>query len=85
MHVSTMPRPRTVVVDTLPSPAKLYGRLLPGLFWRGHATDLPALRLIRPDVRLDPEHIGRYARVCASSPSTACRSRSRMCSRFRCI
>ncbi|GAB5099746.1 MaoC family dehydratase [Caballeronia sp. TF1N1] len=68
MHVSTMPRPRTVVVDTLPSPAKLYGRLLPGLFRRGHATDLPALRLIRPDVRLDPEHIGRYARVCGFIP-----------------
>ncbi|SAL66918.1 MaoC like domain protein [Caballeronia peredens] len=68
MHAPTMPRARTVVIDTLPPPAKLYGRALPGLFRRTRSQELPALRLVRPDVRLDAEHIGRYARVCGFIP-----------------
>jgi hypothetical protein len=61
-------RARTVVVETLPPPAKLYGRALPGLFKRAHAAQLPALRLVRPSVTLDAEQIGRYARVCGFIP-----------------
>jgi acyl dehydratase len=68
MHAPTMQRARTVVIDTLPPPAKLYGRALPGLFRRQRAVELPALRLIRPDVKLDAEDIGRYARVCGFIP-----------------
>ncbi|WP_062637520.1 MaoC family dehydratase [Caballeronia arationis] len=69
MHALSAARPRTVVVDTLPPPAKLYGRALPGLFKRPHASaEVPALRLVRPDVALDPEQIGRYARVCGFIP-----------------
>ncbi|MDR5878268.1 MaoC/PaaZ C-terminal domain-containing protein [Caballeronia sp. LZ032] len=68
MHAPTLPRARTVVVESLPPPARLYGRALPGLFRRGHAPQLPAIRLVRPDVKLDPEAIGRYARVCGFIP-----------------
>jgi acyl dehydratase len=68
MHAPTMQRARTVVIETLPPPAQLYGRALPGLFRRPRSTQLPALRLVRPNVRLDAEHIGRYARVCGFIP-----------------
>jgi acyl dehydratase len=68
MDAPFMQRARTIVIDELPPPAKLYGRALPGLFRRSHSTQLPALRLIRPNVRLDAEHIGRYARVCGFIP-----------------
>jgi acyl dehydratase len=68
MHAPTLPRARTVVVDELPPPAKLYGRALPGLFRRPRSTALPALRLVRPNVRLEAEDIGRYARVCGFIP-----------------
>jgi acyl dehydratase len=69
MHALAATRPRTVVVDTLPPPAKLYGRALPGLFKRPHASaQMPAVRLVRPDVALDPEQIGRYARACGFIP-----------------
>ncbi|KND59372.1 Acyl dehydratase [Candidatus Burkholderia verschuerenii] len=68
MHAPTMQRARTVVIETLPPPAQLYGRALPGLFRRQRSTQLPALRLVRPSVRLDAEHIGRYARVCGFIP-----------------
>src|SRR5580698_5796216 len=61
-------RARTVVVETLPPPARLYGRALPGLFKRARASELPAMRLVRPAVALDPEQIGRYARVCGFIP-----------------
>lgn len=62
-------RMRTVIVATLPPPAKLYGRALQGVFKRGGtAAQLPSIRLVRPDVRLDPEQIGRYARVCGFIP-----------------
>lgn len=68
MPASPMQRARTVVIDTLPPPAKLYGRALPGIFRRGRALELPALRLVRPDVLLDAGHIGHYARVCGFIP-----------------
>ncbi|MDR5779667.1 MaoC/PaaZ C-terminal domain-containing protein [Caballeronia sp. LZ065] len=68
MHAPTLPRTRTVVVETVPPPARLYGRALPALFRRSHAPQLPAIRLVRPDVKLDPEAIGRYARVCGFIP-----------------
>ncbi len=68
MHAPTLQRTRTVVVDALPPPHKLYGRALPALFRRHRSTQLPALRLLRPDVRLDAEHIGRYAHVCGFIP-----------------
>jgi acyl dehydratase len=62
-------RARTVIVATLPPPAKLYGRALQGIFKRGGAAaELPSIRLVRPNVRLDPEQIGRYARVCGFIP-----------------
>jgi acyl dehydratase len=62
------PRARTVIVETLPPPAKLYGRALRGLFKRSLAPELPLLRLVRPSVMLDPQQIGRYARVCGFIP-----------------
>lgn len=69
MQALPIQRARTIVVDALPPPAKLYGRALPGLFKRPHASaEMPALRLVRPDVALDPEQIGRYARVCGFIP-----------------
>lgn len=68
MHAPTMPRARTVVIDTLPPPAKLYGRALPALFRRSRAPELPAIRLVRPNVKLDAEQVGRYARVCGFIP-----------------
>jgi acyl dehydratase len=62
-------RMRTVIVETLPPPTKLYGRALQGIFKRAGVTaELPALRLVRPSVVLDPEQIGRYARVCGFIP-----------------
>ena len=69
MLASGAARMRTVIVDTLPPPAKLYGRALQGIFKRGvGAAELPSLRLVRPKVPLDPEQIGRYARVCGFIP-----------------
>ncbi|CAH2792442.1 MAG: Probable (3R)-hydroxyacyl-CoA dehydratase HtdX [uncultured Caballeronia sp.] len=66
---SGSPRMRTVILETLPPPAKLYGRALPGIFKRANAVDqLLPLRLVRPSVALDPEQIGRYARVCGFIP-----------------
>ena len=35
---------------------------------RKRVTELPPLRLVRPSVALDPEQIGRYARVCGFIP-----------------
>jgi acyl dehydratase len=68
MDASPTPRARTIVVETLPQPALLYGRALPGLFKRARASELPSLRLVRPNVTLEPEQIGRYARVCGFIP-----------------
>jgi acyl dehydratase len=66
---SGSPRMRTVIVETLPPLAKLYGRALQGIFKRaGVSAELPPLRLVRPNVALDPEQIGRYARVCGFIP-----------------
>jgi acyl dehydratase len=60
---------RTVILESLPPPAKLYGRALQGIFKRADAVDqLPPLRLVRPSVALDAEQIGRYARVCGFIP-----------------
>jgi hypothetical protein len=61
-------RPRTVVIEQLPPPAKLYGRALSGLMKRGRAAQLPALRLVRPAAPLEPAAIERYARVCGFIP-----------------
>jgi hypothetical protein len=67
-------RPKTIVLDTLPPPAKLYGRVLSGLLkGRTHQASnrdasLPALRLVRPGVPLDIASIERYARVCGFIP-----------------
>ena len=66
---SGSPRMRTVILESLPPPAKLYGRALQGIFKRAEGVaDLPPLRLVRPSVTLDPEQIGRYARVCGFIP-----------------
>jgi acyl dehydratase len=66
---SGSPRMRTVILETLPPPAKLYGRALRGILKRADAVDqLPPLRLVRPSVALEPEQIGRYARVCGFIP-----------------
>jgi acyl dehydratase len=66
---SGSPRMRTVILESLPPPAKLYGRALQGIFKRAEGvTELPPLRLVRPSVALDPEQIGRYARVCGFIP-----------------
>jgi hypothetical protein len=65
MIASGAARTRTVIVEKLPPPAKLFGRALQGISKRGvAAAELPSLRLLRPNVALDPEQIGRYARVC---------------------
>jgi hypothetical protein len=61
-------RPKTIVVDTLPAPAKLYARALSGVIKRGRDTALPALRLVRPALALDPGPVWRYARVCGFIP-----------------
>jgi acyl dehydratase len=62
-------RMRTVILEALPPPAKLYGRALQGIFKRPErVAELPPLRLVRPGVALDPEQIGRYARVCGFIP-----------------
>ena len=61
-------RPKTVVVDALPAPAKLYARALSGLIKRGRPSQLPALRLVRPAALLEPAAIERYARVCGFIP-----------------
>lgn len=61
-------RPRTVVIDTLPAPAKLYARALSGIVKRGRETHLPPLRLVRPAVPLEPGQIWHYARVCGFIP-----------------
>ena len=67
--MSGSPRTRTVILEALPPPAKLYGRALQGIFKRPQGvTELPPLRLVRPSVALDPEQIGRYARVCGFIP-----------------
>ena len=66
---SGSPRMRTVILESLPPPAKLYGRALQGIFKRAEGVaELPPLRLVRPSVALDPEQIGRYARVCGFIP-----------------
>ncbi len=61
-------RPRTVVIEQLPAPAKLYARALSGVIKRGRAAQLPALRLVRPAAPLEPAAIERYARVCGFIP-----------------
>ncbi|MBN3847498.1 acyl dehydratase [Paraburkholderia sp. Ac-20342] len=77
-HAASAPgggaRPKTVVVDTLPSTAKLHARALSGIVKRGRGTQpgqapqLPALRLVRPAVALAPGPAWRYARVCGFIP-----------------
>jgi hypothetical protein len=61
-------RPKTVVIDALPAPAKLYARALSGMIKRGRPSQLPALRLVRPAALLEPAAIERYARVCGFIP-----------------
>lgn len=61
-------RPRTVVIEQLPAPARLYGRALSGVLKRGRVAQLPALRLVRPAAPLEPIAIERYARVCGFIP-----------------
>ncbi|QIE24166.1 MaoC like domain protein [Caballeronia sp. SBC1] len=66
---SSSQRMRTVILESLPPPVKLYGRALQGIFKRPErVAELPPLRLVRPGVALDPEQIGRYARVCGFIP-----------------
>ena len=67
-HPSSAPRMKTVVIEQLPAPAKLYARALSGLMKRGRAAHLPALRLVRPAAPLEPAAIERYARVCGFIP-----------------
>ncbi|MGA3248905.1 MAG: MaoC/PaaZ C-terminal domain-containing protein [Paraburkholderia sp.] len=61
-------RPRTVLIEQLPAPATLYARALSGVLKRGRASQLPALRLVRPAAPLEPAGIERYARVCGFIP-----------------
>ncbi|OAJ54412.1 MaoC/PaaZ C-terminal domain-containing protein [Paraburkholderia ginsengiterrae] len=68
MQVASAARPKTVVIDTLPAPAKLYARALSGIIKRGRETHLPPLRLVRPAVAIDPGPVWRYARVCGFIP-----------------
>jgi acyl dehydratase len=67
-HAASAGRPKTVVIEQLPAPAKLYARALSGILKRGRETHLPALRLVRPAVALDPGPIWRYSRVCGFIP-----------------
>jgi acyl dehydratase len=67
-HAASAGRPRTVVIEQLPAPARLYARALSGIVKRGRDTHLPALRLVRPAVVLDPGPIWRYSRVCGFIP-----------------
>ncbi|HEX3637654.1 MAG TPA: MaoC/PaaZ C-terminal domain-containing protein [Paraburkholderia sp.] len=67
-HAASAGRPKTVVIEQLPAPAKLYARALSGIVKRGRDTHLPALRLARPAVALDPGPISRYSRVCGFIP-----------------
>jgi hypothetical protein len=61
-------RTKTVVIEQLPAPAKLYARALSGVLKRGRAVQLPALRLVRPAAPLEAAAIQRYARVCGFIP-----------------
>jgi acyl dehydratase len=61
-------RTKTVVIEQLPPPARLYARALSGLMKRGRPVQLPALRLVRPAAALEPAAIERYARVCGFIP-----------------
>lgn len=61
-------RAKTVVIERLAPPSKRYARALSGIFKRGRATQLPALRLVRPAVPLEYAEIERYARVCGFIP-----------------
>ncbi|HVE11242.1 MAG TPA: MaoC/PaaZ C-terminal domain-containing protein [Paraburkholderia sp.] len=69
-------RKKTILLDALPAPHKLYARALPGLFkrWKRSAPHgaqgaaLPALRLVRSAVPLDAGMLERYARVCGFIP-----------------
>ncbi|MEW6344676.1 MAG: MaoC/PaaZ C-terminal domain-containing protein [Paraburkholderia sp.] len=67
-HAYGAARPKTVVLEQLPAPAKLYARALSGLLKRGRHSQLPALRLVRPAAPLEPAAIERYARVCGFIP-----------------
>lgn len=68
VHGSGAARLKTVVIETLPAPAKLYARALSGVIKRGRSTQLPALRLVSPAAPLEPVAIERYARVCGFIP-----------------
>ncbi|MDE1184660.1 MaoC/PaaZ C-terminal domain-containing protein [Paraburkholderia sp.] len=61
-------RPKTVVVDPLPTPSKLYARALSGVFKRNRPTRLPPLRLVRQAALIDPGDLGHYMRVCGFIP-----------------
>jgi acyl dehydratase len=67
-HALGAPRAKTVVIERLPAPARLYARALSGLIKRGRESRLPALRLVRPAAPLEPVAIERYARVCGFIP-----------------
>ncbi len=56
-------------IDTLPAPLKLYGAaLLTSRKKPAVQATLPRLTLVRPAVRLDADHIARYARLCEFKP-----------------
>jgi hypothetical protein len=67
-QVGAAARPKTVVIEQLPAPAKLYARALSGLIKRGRPSQLPVLRLVRPAALLEAAAIERYARVCGFIP-----------------
>ncbi len=87
-HASTLAqrdavRPKTAVIDR-PLPARFYARVV----GRRQARTPRSCRRcsVRPAVALDAEPRSAAMRACAaSSPSTACRSPIRTCSRSRCI
>lgn len=56
-------------IDTLPAPLKLYGAALLTLRKKPSSqATLPTLTLVRPAIRLDVDHIARYARLCEFKP-----------------
>jgi acyl dehydratase len=67
-HAYGAARPKTVLLEQLPAPARLYARAASGLLKRGRPSQLPALRLVRPAATLEPAAIERYARVCGFIP-----------------
>lgn len=76
-ELRTPSKSRTLFIDRAPTPGKLYGGALRGIFKLGAAkgATIPRLKVVRPTVKMEREHIARYGRVCGF-PNEALADRS---------